>query len=134
MGVPGPSFGGFLKGRANRREYWLMIGVLLAASFTAAYVAPAVQTAGTVAVTFAQIRRLHDLGRTGWWVVAILGLQVVAVFALFAASLPEDSILTIGNLISVLPPIVILGAIPGQPFENRFGPAPGQRPLKEIFS
>ncbi len=134
MGVPGPSVGGFLKGRANRREFWLMIAIVLALSFTALSLIPGLQTAGTVAVTFAQIRRLHDLGRTGWWVAAILGLQLVAVVGLFAAGLPEDTILLLGTVVSVVPPIVILGAIAGQPFENRFGPAPGRRSLREIFS
>jgi uncharacterized membrane protein YhaH (DUF805 family) len=135
MGVPGPSVGGLLRGRANRREYWVIVGVVLAISFALSFVVPeATSGAGAAAVTYAQIRRLHDLGRTGWWVAAILGLQIVVTLVLLLAlGLSEDNTLAIAGLLT-LAPIVLLGALPGQPLENRFGPAPGQRPLKEIFS
>jgi uncharacterized membrane protein YhaH (DUF805 family) len=59
--------------------------------------------------------------------------QIVVTIALFAIGLTEDMIILAGTLVAVLPPIVILGVIAGQPFENRFGPAPGQRALKDIF-
>ena len=133
MGVPGPSFGGFLRGRANRREYWVMVVIVLLLSLTASYVVPAVQTGGAVAATFAQIRRLHDVGRSGWWIVGIIALQLLLAAGVIPLALSDDWFDMFIALLTLVP-IVLLGALPGQPFENRFGPAPGQRPLKEIFS
>jgi uncharacterized membrane protein YhaH (DUF805 family) len=133
MGVPGPSIGGFLRGRASRREYWVMVAIVLLLSLTASYIVPAVQTGGVVAITFAQIRRLHDLGRTGWWIAAMVGLQLLLAGAAIVLELPDESLELAIGLLTLLP-IVLLGALPGQPMENRFGPPPGRRSLKEIFS
>ena len=134
MGAPGPSVGGFLRGRANRKEYWLLVGLVLAVGLAVtAAVPPAVQSTGVAVVTYAQIRRLHDLGRTGWWVVVIAGGQIAAALGGIAAGLSEEGILVVG-LPLVVGPILLIGALPGQRLENRFGPEPGKRPLKEIFS
>jgi uncharacterized membrane protein YhaH (DUF805 family) len=124
MGVPGPPVGSLLRGSANRREYWLF----------SAGLPPVGEAAGAVVVTYAQIRRLHDLGRTGWWVVLILAAQTAAAVGLFAAGLSESTILLVGTPLTVLAPILALGMLPGQPHEKRYGPAPGRRSLKEIFS
>lgn len=106
----------------------LAIGLVLTA------LPPAGQSVGAGVVTVAQIRRLHDLGRTGWWVAAILGLQIVAAIGLVTAGLPEDTIYLIAGLTTVAAPIILLGALPGEAHENRFGPQPGGRSLKDIFN
>ncbi|MFN4176405.1 DUF805 domain-containing protein [Phenylobacterium sp.] len=76
-----------------------------------------------------QIRRFHDLGRTGWWAVALMAAQMAAAFALVSLG---DVGVGITALIG-LTAIAVVGAIPGQPVENRFGPPRRQRPLTEIF-
>ena len=87
-------------GRARRREYWcfalvnalvylalLMVDVMLGSSDGDIGVISALYLIGTaipgLAVT---IRRLHDTGRSGWWLlvsfVPLIGLIVMLVFTL----------------------------------------------------
>jgi uncharacterized membrane protein YhaH (DUF805 family) len=120
-----------LRGRANRKEYWLYVGVLAAVGMLAAQVAPVLSLAGALVLVYAQIRRLHDFGRTGWWAVACLLLQVPLAFVLYY-SLGEEAALLIGNA-PVLAPIAWIGAVPGHPHENRFGPPRSQRRLEDVF-
>lgn len=133
MGVPGPSYRGWLSGRANRKEYWLFIAAVFGVGLVLSSLPPAGQSVGVGVVTMVQIRRLHDIGRTGWWVVANLGLQVVTAVGLIAAN-PPASVFSAVVAVVTLIPIAWLGALPGEPFENRFGPPPGKRSLKDVFS
>ena len=132
MGVPGPGIGAGLRGRANRKEYWLYVGALLAVGMLLVEVAPILNLVGALVVLYAQVRRLHDFGRTGWWAGGALLLQIPLALILYY-SLGEETGLLIGNGL-ILIPIVWIGAIPGHPHENRFGPPPGQRRLKDVFS
>lgn len=54
----------------------------------------------SIALLLASVRRLHDLGRTGWW--SLLGFVPFLNFALFLG----------------------LSVIPGKATPNRFGPPP----------
>jgi len=98
------------QGRARRKEYWMFflfnflftmllsmiemmlgLGGILSGIYGLAVLLP------SIAVS---VRRLHDIGRTGWWMllsfIPIIGLIVLLVFAVF------DS----------------------QPGENKYGPNP----------
>lgn len=98
------------QGRARRKEYWMFflfnflftmllsiiemmlgLGGILSGLYGLAVLLP------TLAVS---VRRLHDIGRTGWWmllsIIPVIGLIVLLVFAVF------DS----------------------QPGENKYGPNP----------
>ncbi|CCO45160.1 conserved hypothetical protein; putative inner membrane protein [Vibrio nigripulchritudo SOn1] len=85
------------EGRARRKEYWMFVlfnvlvsvalGVIegaLGTSFIGIVYGLVVFIPG-VAVT---IRRLHDIGRTGWWIlisfIPFLGWLVLVVFAAIA--------------------------------------------------
>ncbi|CAH1596769.1 DUF805 domain-containing protein [Vibrio rotiferianus] len=81
-------------GRARRKEYWMFFLFNLIFSFTLGFVDGFLGTVfiGTIyglavlipgiAVT---VRRLHDIGRTGWWVliglIPFIGLIVLIIFA-----------------------------------------------------
>jgi uncharacterized membrane protein YhaH (DUF805 family) len=67
--------------------------------------------------------RLRDIGRSAWWVLAIVALLAVSTIA--AWSLGEDIAVGVGTLVELVI-VGVLGAIPGQPGPNRFGPPPGQ--------
>lgn len=90
-------------------------------------------------------RRLHDTGRSGWWVLASYGLLAVtgALWFLTSTAVDVGTDPTTGEVISVLMPssfavIVIPGLLSiamavvvlfwlskrSSPEENRFGPAP----------
>ena len=64
-------------------------------------------------------RRLHDLGRAGWWVAPLFGLVWLAAFT-------APRLQWLGGALSLL--IVALHALlliwPGEPGFNRFGPPP----------
>lgn len=123
----------WLAGRANRKEFWLFIGGLLAVGFAARTLG--LEYGGGVAtgvMLVAWIRRLHDLGRTGWWAAAILFWQAVA--GALAFGLGGETAVALVSIPAILVPLLWMGAAPGQPFENRFGPPPGRTDVAETFS
>ena len=132
MGAPGPSIANGLRGRANRKEYWLFVAILFAVGMAMSYVVPAASTVGSGVVAYAQIRRLHDVGRSGWWVAAILAAQIALTVGLYLAFGSEDAMYVAAAVLTLIP-IIWIGALPGTPGENRFGPAPGTQPLKDVF-
>ncbi|MCG9749484.1 DUF805 domain-containing protein [Vibrio brasiliensis] len=80
-------------GRARRKEYWMFFLFNLIFSFILAFVDAVL---GTVFIGFiyalavfipsiaVTVRRLHDIGRTGWWVliglVPVIGFIVIFIF------------------------------------------------------
>ena len=123
----------WLAGRANRREYWLSVGILVAVLVAAGLLG--LEYGGGVlggVLMVSWIRRFHDLGRTGWWAPAILFWQAVA--GALAFGLGGEVALALVSLPVALVPLVWIGAVPGQPFENRFGPPPRRPDVAETFS
>lgn len=122
----------WLAGRSDRREYWAYIGILFGLTIVLSVVLPNVSNYGaTPALVIIQIRRFHDMGRSGWWAAALLAAQFAVMLPILFA-LPDTGIVVVALI--GLGVIVAMGAIPGQPHENRFGPPRGKRGLKEIFS
>jgi uncharacterized membrane protein YhaH (DUF805 family) len=71
------------------------------------------------------VPRLHDLGKSGWWVLIPLGIELVAIVVAIAVSSTEDAGIVFGAVfLAVSGFIVVLGLIPGQPHANRFGDPP----------
>lgn len=123
----------WLAGRANRREYWLSVGILMAIVFAAGMLGLEYGSGvlgGVLMVSW--IRRFHDLGRTGWWAPAILFCQAVA--GVLAFALGGEIALALVSLPAALVPLVWIGVVRGQPVENRFGPPPGRAKVAETFS
>jgi len=103
-------------GRTGRREYWmfvlaslLILIVLSGVDSLIAVTEPPWLGAVTllyvlamcVPVASATVRRLHDTGRTGWWLLVVL-------------------VPVVGSII-----LVAFSVLVGQPGENRYGRAPG---------
>lgn len=86
----------------------------------------------TVAVLFTQIRRLHDLGQSGWWAVGLLVVQFVGTLVVMLATSTDVGLMV--GLALTLVPVIVLGLIPGQPRTNSYGPPPGRPDLQETFS
>jgi uncharacterized membrane protein YhaH (DUF805 family) len=129
--APGDKAGGRGLGqRAGRREYWLWAGPLFVLIVAlGAYGKVALGLLAGLAVLLIWIRRLHDLGRTGWWAPALNLASNLAAFALLAL-LPGQAGAVLALLI-YCGVFIALGALPGQPHDNRFGPPPG-RPGKDL--
>jgi uncharacterized membrane protein YhaH (DUF805 family) len=110
----------WLAGRSSRREYGVYIVLILALSAVLSS-AKGVGVGLTMALIFVQIRRVHDLGRTGWWAVAATLAPLAAL--LLAATVGWDNAMLIGMAIEIVL-LVAIGVIPGEAEENRFGPPP----------
>jgi uncharacterized membrane protein YhaH (DUF805 family) len=123
----------WLNGRANRREYWLFAGPLLIVAFASgAFSIPGVDLVAGLGLTLITIRRLHDLGRSGWWVVLInivsRGLQTGLTMAMGDNGAIYAGLIAIGMIVAV-------GAVPGQSIDNQFGPSKARKTkLSETFS
>lgn len=114
-----------MSGRSGRAEYWALVAILFALSFALSFLphAPIVSAGGAVAIALAQARRLHDMGRSGWWAAAATVAPVAAMLAL-VGPLGLDGAFLAGSVL-MLALLTLVGAVPGTPGPNRFGrPAP----------
>lgn len=103
-------------GRARRREYWFFVlfNILISAAlgvvdyFTRTYNAEygigllgAVYALGVLLPAIAvTVRRLHDTGRSGWWLLIVL-------------------VPIIGGIV-----LLVFMVLDGQPGDNQYGPSP----------
>ncbi|MEL6947726.1 MAG: DUF805 domain-containing protein [Pseudomonadota bacterium] len=111
-------------GRASRKEFWMftlifMIGSILL-SIVDAMVLGAADGNGILSGLWSlahfipsisvAVRRLHDINRTGWWILSILvpALAVGAASGLMAAGLLPGSVVIIGIASVALIAVVIL--------------------------
>jgi uncharacterized membrane protein YhaH (DUF805 family) len=124
-------FGAWIGGRARRREYWLwIIPTMIAAALLQVSGLAIVSVLLTVAVLFAWIRRLHDLGYSGW-LAPLINVGVVIVNVILTLTLGELGASLAGLL--ALAPTVALGVLPGEPSSNEYGPPPGQKDVADAF-
>lgn len=119
-------------GRGRRREYWLIVGpTFVAMGILGALGFTALSYLVSIGILFAFIRRLHDLGYSGWFAPVInAGCNILAAVG---TALGGD----VGTLIGSLPFLAVvvgLGVIPGQRYRNEHGPPPGKSDVAETFS
>jgi len=132
VGAPAaPSvFAGFAGARMNRKTYLIASALLFAAAIGLSFLfvgASGVSSAFTLFFIRLYAVRLHDLGRSGWWQVVLYGGQIALIVAIMVPAGIQSGDLALGAAFLVQLAFTLgLGAIPGQPGDNRFGPAPGQ--------
>src|SRR5882672_1267864 len=85
------------EGRARRKEYWMFFLFNLIISIVIGIIEAMVGSPGVIGALYAlavllpsigvTVRRLHDTGRTGWWILVVLiplvGWIVLLVFMVF---------------------------------------------------
>lgn len=114
-----------LMGRINRTTYWLTLGVLVLALAGFALLTHRRLTTVEGILVFVCVPRLHDIGRSGWWVLLGVGLEVAAIAVGLLAFPPEQSPEVMGATVLVIFALLAwLGAIPGDREANRFGDRP----------
>lgn len=91
-------------GRARRKEYWMFTLFSLIISFVLAFVDAATGSAGLLGLIYAlavllptlavSVLRLHDIGRSGWWLllafIPLIGAIVLFIFMLLDSK-PGDN-------------------------------------------
>lgn len=134
-GAPGRGdrFGRWIAGRARRREYWAWMAPIFLLELLLAVLGPVGAIVAGLLRTLIWIRRLHDLGLTGWLVVAFnIGTNALS-FALLAFADAGNAALITSLVVCAM--ILVMGVIPGQANANRFGPPPGRKSeLGETFA
>jgi uncharacterized membrane protein YhaH (DUF805 family) len=122
--------GGWLAGRAARREYWTWVGPLMILAFLLGAVGlPALGLLVSVPILLIWIRRLHDLGYSGWLAPLInIGTSIVV----FASGMMGEVAAIVGSLVS-LAPMIVLGVLPGEARANEYGPPPGTAKVGATF-
>lgn len=136
------------RGRVGRREYWLTVIVSWVVLFAAGTLAAVLGGFGLIvavplfglvlwATLAILVRRLHDRGRSGWWLLLMLGPVLTLSFLGAAASTADKDAGAFFQLLSFpfsLWILIDLGCLPGKPGVNRFGP-PLSRPAAaaEVF-
>ena len=92
-------------GRASRSEYWWFVLLTFALGFIPV-IGWLIRLALLLPSLAVQVRRLHDLGRSAWWLLLLV-----------------PPIFIIGG-----PVLLIMSAFPGTPGPNRYGPDPLAQP------
>lgn len=138
--------------RARRLEYWLIapaatlgvVGpVILQALLPAEIqITPSIFLFITLSAAWLNLtvgaRRLHDRGKSAWWLLVFYGAPVVLPW--IAMNLPGGglrdevgSAASVVSLCAMVWGVVDLGVLRGQPSANRFGPDPGASKTAHVF-
>lgn len=136
-------------GRLRRSHFWAGVAVVVAAQILLGWI-PLVGALVSLALILPSasisVRRLHDMGHTGWLALApVAGVVVTSVVSLVIGAFSSAAVLGSGNaaigalalagpvflamgLVALLNLMFILwvGLVPGVGGDNRFGPDPRQ--------
>jgi uncharacterized membrane protein YhaH (DUF805 family) len=126
----------WLAGRGGRLEYWLLVTPLFVLILILGGVGmPTAAVVPAVGVTFVWIRRLHDLGRSGWF-AALINVATNLLSFLLKLVIGSTPAMLVALLLW-LAVLVTLGVLPPEPRDNAYGPPRRRRgggvDLKETF-
>ncbi|WP_223426503.1 DUF805 domain-containing protein [Tateyamaria pelophila] len=129
-------------GRTARPDYWVFAGFLFVAQILSFFIAPIVAAGFALATVTpglsAAVRRLHDAGRSGWWLVlpaVVLPGWLLIWFASAAAAMAvrvdtldnDIYFLTASAIMLVVVTITLFWlAAPSEPGANAHGPNPNE--------
>jgi uncharacterized membrane protein YhaH (DUF805 family) len=115
-----------LRGRMNRASYWLALAILILVYAALNYGSSKPVPVSEAVLVMLCVPRLHDLGRSAWFILIpfFLELGAIAGFAFFP--LAEAKILAGAATLLIGGFVILLGALPGEPQANRFGEVPSR--------
>lgn len=79
------------------------------------------------------VRRLHDIDRTGWWLMLGYGPWLLSMALAMAQSVELAAILNLVSMIGFLV-LLVFAVLPGTRGPNRFGPDPKGEDLGQVFA
>jgi uncharacterized membrane protein YhaH (DUF805 family) len=111
--------------RINRASYWLLVAVAVGLVFVLTYFGKR-SSIFEIALVLVAVPRLHDIGRSGWIVAGVIALEIAVIGIAAVASGDPEIILTASGAFVVFIALlgIWLGAIPGEPHANKWGPPP----------
>lgn len=117
-----------MKYRMNRATYAFLLGAL-AVAYVVMVNTMKRPPGAEVFVAVIAVPRLHDVGRSGWWLLLLLAGEFIAIAIGWSAGV--DGIMLAGGIYVLLAflLLVALAFVPGDPGPNRWGdpPMPGVR-------
>ena len=119
---------GLYDGRMNRTWFALFAACAIALGLAMSLMTDLARATGvffTIGWIILYARRLHDIGRSAWWILA-LAAAMAPVLIVFLTRGQTDVGVGMTALVQ-LGFTVVLGALPGDPGANRYGPPPGAR-------
>ena len=117
-----------LSGRMNRALYWAMLGVVVVLYAALNLVSSKQVIVSEVVLAFLCVPRLHDIGKSGWFVLIGIVLELGALLIGFSFFSLDGAMVVMGiAVVAIAALLVWLGTVPGDPNPNRWGepPAPG---------
>jgi uncharacterized membrane protein YhaH (DUF805 family) len=138
-------------GRSSRYEFWFFVLFVTIASIVASFIdglifgadeesigilSPIVSLVHLIPGIAVSVRRLHDIDRTGWWILLpFVALVVMAVLFGLVMATADDSTSALSGLgtsmvivgvvyLAVLIVLIVFYCTRGTPGPNRFGPEP----------
>ncbi|UAB71199.1 DUF805 domain-containing protein [Vibrio sp. SCSIO 43132] len=114
------------KGRSRRKDYWMFLLINFILNMVVSFI-PLINVVYPLMALVPQIglgiRRLHDIGKSGWWMASpFAGVPVV----LFGMSLSSEAIILFGGAMVAAASIMLLvfSVMDSQAGTNQYGPNP----------
>ena len=113
------------KHRMNRPTYWLCYVVFMLVVSILAYLGK-LNGGMEVAMILVGIPRLHDIGRSGWIVGAVIAIEIMVLVGAALAGVSVDTLLITSGMIffSIAALGIWLGIVPGDAGTNKWGETP----------
>lgn len=115
----------FIRGRINRATYLALLGIFAALMVAVSLLAARPVGVLEVLLIVICIPRLHDIGRSGWWTLVGLGIELAGLVVVLAL-VPRDYVnaASWSPTLAVFGLLIWLGCLRGDPQSNRFGLPP----------